>query len=82
MPKLLINPLEAHFKPVNNAIIKKQHALILLGAGMTKSAAQLTPGLAYSRIVETARIYRLGINDGSHYLIFISGGATGKGSDD
>ena len=76
---MLITPLEAHLEPANNTIIKKQHALILLGAGISQSTTHITPGLfAYPRIVEAARIYHLGYQNGIHYLIFISGGAKEK----
>lgn len=79
IPQLLIKPLESPFNKASNATIQHHRALILLGAGIIQAHQTITPGLfAYPRIVEAARIYHLGIKDGIHYLIFISGGATGK----
>lgn len=79
IPQLLIKPLEKPLQAVNESTIDEHHALILLGAGITQVGKDTSPGLfAYPRIVETARIYHLGLKDGIHYLIFISGGATSK----
>lgn len=71
-----LNRLES-YPTLNHPPFKKNNAIILLGAGAVKIPEENTAKptiLAYSRIVETARLYNLCKNSNNTCKIIISGG--------
>ena len=74
----LLETLEK-YQQVSDSQIKENKALILLGAGLDKKDDKITPSLiAYTRILETYRIYKAAKKHGIAYKIIITGGDVKK----
>lgn len=76
VPAILLNNIQAPYTNLGEYQWKKQNAIVLLGFGATKLPnANVKPLIiAYSRILETAKLYHQCLGTGSKCTIFISGG--------